>query len=87
MKFILELGSGEGYLTFLLSKKKENKVIGIDFSPDNIKVSKKRYPKADYRLMNCEKMTFKDSYFDEIYAMDILEHVDNLEKVIKFTGY
>lgn len=85
MKRILDLGSGEGYLTYLLSKKKGNKVIGVDLSPENVKTSKKRYPKVTYKVMNCEKMSFKSNYFDEAYAMDVLEHVDNLDKVLKET--
>ncbi len=83
MKRILDLGSGEGYFTYLLSKKKNNKVVGIDFSPENVKISKKRYPRVEYKVMDCENLKFKDNYFDEIYAMDVLEHVDNLGKVLK----
>ena len=30
-----------------------------------------------------KKLPFKDNYFDEILASDIIEHVDNVPKVIK----
>lgn len=82
MKKILEIGCGQGFNSYLLSKKKGNEIIGVDlFSPD-IEIAKRRYPKVDFRVMNVEKLDFKDKVFDEIYAMDILEHVDNLEKVL-----
>jgi len=32
--------------------------------------------------MNASRMSFADTSFDEIYAMDVLEHVDNLNSVI-----
>jgi len=82
MKKILEIGCGHGYNTYLLSKNSKNKVVGIDFSKENIAISKQRYPRVDFQVMNAERMRFKDNYFDEIYALDILEHVDHLGKVI-----
>jgi|GEM_PF-1287775 len=81
MKNILEIGCGQGFNSYLLSKKKNNKVIGIDMSKENIDVSKKRYPGVDFRVENSEKINFCDNYFDEVYAIDVLEHVDNLDKV------
>lgn len=80
---ILEIGSGQGFNCHYLSRNKENIVIGIDLSKKDIAISKKRYPGVDFRYMNAEKLTFAKNTFDEIYAMDILEHVDNLEKVLK----
>lgn len=77
----LEIGSGQGFNTYLLSKKNPH-VIGIDLSKEDVTLSKKRYPGVIFLVMNAEKMKFKNSYFSEVYALDILEHVDNLEKVL-----
>jgi len=80
MKKILDLGCGQGHGTYVLSK--NNKVIGIDIAKDDIVIAKSRYPKVDYRIMSAEKLKFRDKFFDEIYCMDVFEHLDNLPPVI-----
>ena len=81
-KKILEIGSGQGFHAYLLSKNKNNNVLGIDLSKEDVEISKKRYPNIKFRAMSAEKLIFKDRYFDEIYAMDVLEHVNNLQKTL-----
>jgi ubiquinone/menaquinone biosynthesis C-methylase UbiE len=83
MKRILDLGCGTGYRTYVLSKKRDTIVTGVDISKKNIKVAKKKYPKVDFRKMNVEKLRFERNFFDKVYAVDVLEHVDNLEAVLK----
>lgn len=81
-KKILEIGCGQGFNTYLLSKKTQNRVIGIDLSKKDIDISKQRYPNVDFIVMNAEKLKFKDNYFDFIYAIEVLEHVNHLGKVL-----
>lgn len=81
-KKILEIGSGQGFNTYLLSKIKHNKVIGIDLSKEDIKISRKRYPEVDFIVMNAENLSFSNNYFDTVYAIEVLEHVDSLDKVL-----
>ncbi len=82
MKNILEIGCGQGFNSFLLSKNRSNKVTGIDLSKRDITIAKKRYPHVNFKIMNAEKLKFKNNYFHTIYAIEILEHVDNLDKVL-----
>lgn len=82
MKKLLEIGSGQGFNASLLAKKNNNKVVGIDLSQEDVLISRKRYPHVRFENMNAEKMKFKNDYFDEIYALDVLEHVNNLNKVL-----
>ena len=42
----------------------------------------KRYPKVKFIAMDAEKLDFKNNMFDEIYAIDVLEHVDRLQLVL-----
>ncbi|MFH1777342.1 MAG: class I SAM-dependent methyltransferase [Candidatus Omnitrophota bacterium] len=79
-KKILEIGCGEGVNTYYLSKK--NDIIGIDISEEVIVVARRRFPSVDYRVMNTERLEFTNDYFDQVYALDVLEHVDNLDRVI-----
>ncbi len=79
-KKILEIGCGQGFNAYCLSRKDE--IIGIDKSGEDIAVARKRFPRVDYRVMNMERLEFIDGYFDQVYSLDVLEHVDNLDMVI-----
>lgn len=81
-KEILEIGCGQGFNTYLLSKNKLNSVIGIDLSVKDIKIAQQRYPGITFSMMNAEKLKFKDNSFDYVIALQILEHVDNLDQVL-----
>lgn len=80
---VLEVGSGHGFESNLLSKKRNYKVTGIDISEENVKEAKRRFPHIDFRKMDASSLKFADNYFDKIYMIDVLEHVDDLNKVIK----
>lgn len=82
-KIILEIGCGQGFSTFIRSKKKNTKIIGTDLSKTEIKIAKERYPNVDFRVMNAEKLEFKNDSFDEVYAIEVLEHVNNIKKVLR----
>lgn len=79
-KKILDMGCGQGFNAYCLSR--SNDVIGIDISAEDIAIAKKRFPGIDYRIMDIENLQFENNYFDRIDALDILEHVDNFNKVI-----
>ena len=80
-KRILDLGCGQGYNTRYLSKR--NQVIGIDISAEDIAIAERKFPKVDFRVMDGGALQFETNYFDEIYAQDALEHLDNIESAIK----
>lgn len=82
MKNILEIGCGQGFRTYLLARNKNNKVIGIDLSEEDIKTAISRYPGVRYEVQNSEKLSFVADSFDEVLAFDIFEHVNNLDAVI-----
>ena len=80
MKKILDLGCGQGFRTNVLSRK--NDVVGVDMSKDDIAVAQKRYPGVSFKLMDAEHLKFKRNEFDEIYAIDVVEHVDHVDRVL-----
>ncbi len=82
MKRILEIGCGQGFNTYILSKKENGKVIGIDLSSDDINIAKKRYPKVSFKVMSAQDLKFKSKSFDMVYAMEVLEHVDDIGKTL-----
>jgi len=80
-KRTLDIGCGDGFKTARLSKRYD--ITGIDIFPQQIDSDRKKHPGVDFRVMNAEKLEFPDGCFDEIYALDVLEHVDNLYAAIK----
>jgi len=77
---ILDLGCGVGGRSKYLSK--VGKVTGVDISAKNIETAKQKYPEIDFRVMSAENLSFEKDFFDRIYAYDVLEHVDNLDKTM-----
>ncbi|MBI5797822.1 class I SAM-dependent methyltransferase [Candidatus Woesearchaeota archaeon] len=78
---ILEIGCTYGYL-FKYLKNYSHK-FGIDVSEHAIKQAKILNLGPEYKVMNAEKLDFKDKTFKVIIAIDTLEHVRNPEKAIK----
>jgi ubiquinone/menaquinone biosynthesis C-methylase UbiE len=85
MKNILDLGCGSGDLIRHLNKeKKDCNFYGIDFSSENIKtcISKNKFDNIFFKQGVGEKLEFEDDFFEEVYCMEVLEHVDSFEKTI-----
>lgn len=81
----LDIGCGEGGVSNFLTRCGK-KVVGIDI--DNIR--KKKFP---FIKANAEKLPFKDSVFDQIVCLDVIEHVYNdkllareIDRVLKSNG-
>ncbi|MFA4871788.1 MAG: class I SAM-dependent methyltransferase [Patescibacteria group bacterium] len=79
---VLDLGCGNGDNVYFLSKAGHD-VVGIDL---DVKEAQEKYPALNFLSMSAEKLDFSDGIFDEIYANDVLEHVENLEKVLNEVG-
>lgn len=82
MRKVLEIGCGQGFYSNVLARSKKRSVVGIDISFEDIQISKKRYPNVKFLQMSAEMLKFKKSTFDEVYAIEVLEHVDDLQKVL-----
>lgn len=83
-KRILDIGCGSGFRTSRLAKP-GLKVYGIDVSGENINKARSRYGDVIFKTMNSEEMGFPRDCFDKVYAIDVLEHVDNITKTLKET--
>ncbi len=80
MKKILNVGCGQGAKTKELSQRGE--VTGIDISEKALRDARKAFPNSKFLNMNAERMSFPRNYFDEVHCYDVLEHVDNFDKVM-----
>lgn len=74
-KNILEIGCGGGYLTGLL-KNKDNKVWGVDFSEEMVKVATKNNPGIIFETAGAEKLLFNSKQFDIVVGVMLFHHLE-----------
>jgi ubiquinone/menaquinone biosynthesis C-methylase UbiE len=74
---VLEIGSGIGDL---LSNLKAKRAVGIDISPKMVAEAKKKYPECEFKIMDAERIEFKEQ-FDYIILSDVLGNVTDIEQV------
>ncbi|HSX03830.1 MAG TPA: bifunctional 2-polyprenyl-6-hydroxyphenol methylase/3-demethylubiquinol 3-O-methyltransferase UbiG [Rhabdochlamydiaceae bacterium] len=81
---ILDIGCGGGFLTNYLAKK-GHRVSGVDLSEKSLSIAKKSdtTQSAEYFLASAYELPFPEESFDVVSAMDLLEHVEKPELVIK----
>ena len=81
---ILEIGAGTGYQANILRELGYN-VVPIDLALD-LRTSAHSRLHAEYSKLNIveydgENIPFPDSHFDVVFSSNVLEHIDNLEKI------
>lgn len=81
---LLDVGCGAGLLTNALALEGHS-VTGIDLSEKSLKIAGLRdeTKKVRYQSANAYALPFPDASFDVVCAMDILEHVENPNKLIQ----
>lgn len=80
-KLILEVGCGKGRFTNIISSKKAD-CVGIDVSANFISEAKSRN-KGAFFIGSATELSFKEKTFDAVYAVEVIEHIADLEKCIK----
>jgi len=83
---ILDLGTGSGVLIPSLGK--YNKVYAIDREKMFIKKAKKIAKMSNVKAICIRqdissKLPFKNSFFDAVFCVSVLEHIEDLDKVMK----
>jgi 2-polyprenyl-6-hydroxyphenyl methylase/3-demethylubiquinone-9 3-methyltransferase len=82
---VLDIGCGGGLACEFLAKRGAN-VSGIDLSFNSIKTAQEHAKKSnlqiDYQCGVAENLPYGESTFDVIVCFDVLEHVEDWEKVI-----
>ncbi len=71
---ILDAGCGTGFLVNTLKKMGFSNVFGVESSAS--------FLKSEHAIVgHCEQMPLKDRMFDLIFCLDVLEHVDNDDRM------
>jgi 2-polyprenyl-6-hydroxyphenyl methylase / 3-demethylubiquinone-9 3-methyltransferase len=77
---VLDLGCGAGLLANYLAER-GHAVTGLDATAENLEIARARGT-ATYLLGDALALPFADASFDVVCAMDLLEHVDQPERLI-----
>lgn len=80
---VLDLGCGNGRFYEALRDKKIN-YLGADYSKKMIEIAKRRYPEADFRVIDALDLSFPENYFDVIFSFAVVHHIPSEELRLKF---
>lgn len=79
-KKIIDLGCGDGVLTYQLFKYKAESY-GVDLSEDAIQFARQKHnslgSNARFFIESCTDTHFEDGYFDAAISSDVIEHLNN----------
>ena len=80
---VLDVGSGTGCsLTWLRTKNKDLRLLGIEPSQGMIDIAKQSVPSAEFRLGNGEAMPYESASVDVAIATGIMHHADHPSLII-----
>jgi ubiquinone/menaquinone biosynthesis C-methylase UbiE len=92
---ILDVGCHGGTFTKkILDKLKSKEIYGVDISHRAIDLVRKRMPYGHFEVADAASLPFKDNFFEAVFCLEVLEHVDNptqvlseIKRVLKKGGY
>lgn len=77
---ILEIGCGPGNITkYLLSKRPDLDIFGIDIAPNMVELAKQNNPTAHFATMDCRRINELDTRFDGIIGGFCLPYLSPAE--------
>lgn len=83
-KLILEIGCGKGRFTNSINEKGA-RCIGSDITINFLKDALMKN-KGDFVMSSATALSFKPHSFDEAFAVEVIEHITDLEKCVKETA-
>lgn len=83
-KIVLDIASGAGYGTNLISKSAKS-VVGIDYSEEAIEYCNKLYQSSNLKFVqgDAQELPIEDSSVDVVVSLETIEHIPNPEKFVK----
>jgi len=81
-RLILDVGCGTGFGMVIL--KNSSEIIGIDCSVDAVQYGRENYghEKANFLVADAHHLPFRDSLFDCVLCLEVIEHVKSPDIVI-----
>lgn len=78
---LLDIGCGEGIVLSRIEAK--GKIVGVDISKKALQIAKNIFPDAKYIVADITDLPFSDKSFDISLCLEVLEHVEDLNKAAK----
>lgn len=78
----LDLGCFNSPKPVELAENSDNEVWAVDHAPEVIKTLKSKFPKVNYLCKDFHKLPFKPNYFDYIVIGEVIEHLEEPQKII-----
>lgn len=77
---ILEIGCGPGNITkYLLSKRPDFDIFGIDIAPNMVRLAKENNPTANFAVMDCRQIDQMDMQYDGLIGGFCLPYLSPME--------
>jgi ubiquinone/menaquinone biosynthesis C-methylase UbiE len=73
---VLEIGCGTGDL---VASVKPSYGLGIDISPEMIKLARRKYPQLDFQVGNAEDLNIEEK-FDYVILSDVIGYLDDIQQ-------
>ncbi|MBU1200730.1 class I SAM-dependent methyltransferase [Patescibacteria group bacterium] len=81
-KRVLDFGAGDGTFLYYISRNMSLKGgVALEVSQNAINIGRKKYPKLNFVKGEIESVDIKSKSFDTIIAIEVLEHILDLENV------
>jgi ubiquinone/menaquinone biosynthesis C-methylase UbiE len=77
---ILEIGCGTGNYVSALQRRVGCQCWGLDPSPEMIRRAMKQNGRVTFSVESAENLDFVDEFFDFVFSVDVIQHVDNCAK-------
>ena len=73
---ILDAGCGTGILLGQLAASGVQEAVGVDVGMPGLVYGKRKFPNANFVAASVYQLPFKSSYFDLVYSIDVIEHLE-----------
>ncbi len=85
---VLDIGCGDGALSYLISKIKGGRIFGVDPSQEAVRIAKRKFKEAGlenffFKKGSGYKLPFKNQSFNFVILADVIEHVLYPQKILK----
>ena len=81
---VLDVGCGAGQVAKAVKvARPELAVVGCDMSQSAVAAASVRPEGVDFRLATAERLPFREAEFDFVWIFDVLEHVEEPERVLR----